>query len=141
MAKEPGPKRIKTGVRRGGGPPPGYEWNVAILSQVRDEARAFLNEDQYSHVARQVRELAGQEDPSRSATIDIRPVGDMYELRDKGGILGKINVRVFYYVSATPRTIVILGAIHKQNDGPTPLGDRRRMERRMRIHRQSSRSQ
>ncbi len=141
MAKDPDSRPPKMGVRRSGGPPPGYEWNVTILSQVRDEARTFLNEDQYTHLSRQVRELAQQEDPTHSATLDIRPVGDMYELRDKGGILGKINVRVFYFVVHPARTIVILGAIHKQNDGPTPLGDRRRIERRMKIYLQTSRPQ
>jgi phage-related protein len=132
MAKDSAPERDKIGVRRGGGRPPGYRWDVAILAPVHAEGMAFLNEDQYDHLARQVRELARQDDPTHSATIDIRPVRDMFEIRDKGGILGKINVRVFYFVSRTNRTIVILGAFHKQNDGPTPPGDLWRMEKRMR---------
>jgi hypothetical protein len=139
MAKESARRRNKIGVRRGGGRPPGYEWNVEILAQVRGEARAFLNEDQYAHLSRQVRELAGHDDPTHSATIDIRPVGDLFEIRDKGGILGKINVRVFYFVSRVNRTIVILGAFPKQNDGPTPPGDLWRMERRMRQYGEAAR--
>jgi phage-related protein len=131
MAKDSGPRRDKVGVRRGGGPPPGYHWHVTILGPVFEEARAFLNEDQYDHLARQVRELARHDDPTHSASIDIRPVGDLFEIRDKGGILQKINARVFYFVSRTNRTIVILGAFHKQNDGPTPPGDLSRMKRRM----------
>lgn len=132
MAKESEHERNKIGVRRGGGPPPGYEWNVAILPQVRAEARGFLDEDQYAHLSRQVRELAGHEDPTHSETLDIRPVGDMFELKEKGGILRRLNVRVFYFVSRDDRTIVILGAFSKQNDGPTPQGDLWRMEKRMR---------
>jgi hypothetical protein len=95
MAKDSGPRRDKVGVRRGGGPPPGYRWHVTILAQVHAEAMAFLNEDQRDHVARQVRELAKHDDPTHSASIDIRPVGDLFEIRDKGGILRKINARVF----------------------------------------------
>ncbi len=131
MAKDPTPNQDKIGVRRGGGPEPGYRWDVSILAPVHAEAMAFLNEDQYDHLARQVRELARQDDPTHSVTIDIRPVRDMFEIRDKGGILQKINARVFYLVSRTNRTIVILGAFHKQNDGPTPPGDLWRMAKRM----------
>jgi hypothetical protein len=132
MAKESDRTRNKIGVRRGGGPPPGYEWNAELLPQVRGEARGFLTDDQYAHLARQVRELAKHDDPTHSETLDIRPVGQLHELREKGGILAKINVRVFYLVFRPNRTIVILGAFHKQNDGPTPPGDLWRMEKRMR---------
>ncbi len=108
------------------------KWNVKILHQVRDEALEFLNEDQYAHLFRQVRGLARHKDPTHSETLDIRPVGDTYEIRDKGGVLRKLNVRVFYFVSRDERTIVILGTFSKQNDGPTPRGDLWRMETRMR---------
>jgi hypothetical protein len=139
MAENSGPRRDKVGVRRGGGRPPGYQWNVAILPQVREEARAFLDEDQYAHLSRQVRELARHDDPTHSETIDIRPVRDMFEIRDKGGILGKINIRVFFFVSRPNRTIAILGAFSKQNDGPTPPGDLWRMEKRMKRYLEAAR--
>jgi len=139
MAKDSGRGRSKIGVRRGGGPPPGYEWNVELLLQVRGEARGFLNEDQYAYLSRQVRELARHGDPTHSETLDIRPVGDLHELRQKGGILGKLNVRVFYLVSRSNRTIVILGAFPKQNDGPTPPGDLWRMRTRARDYLETTR--
>ncbi len=101
MAKESDRSWNKIGVRRGGGPPPGYEWNVELLPQVRGEARAFLTEDQYTHLARQVRELAKHDDPTHSETLDIRPVGELHELRETGGVLAKINGRVFSYRGRT----------------------------------------
>ncbi len=58
------PKPIKIGVKEGGGPPPGYEWNVEILDQAFEEAIEFLDEDQYDHMAEQVRQLARQPDPN-----------------------------------------------------------------------------
>ena len=79
----------------------------------------------------------GQEDPTHSQTIDIRPVEDFYELRDKGGILGRLNVRVFYLVHKTPHLIVILGVIKKENNGPTPTVDKVRMRRRQRHYLES----
>jgi phage-related protein len=132
------PRRsVKIGVKERGGPPPGYLWNVALLGQAYDEAMSFLNEDQYSHLACQVRELAAQEEPTRCETVDVRPIEDFHEIRDKGGILGKINARIFFFNHKETRTIVILGAIKKENDGPTPIGDLRTMRRRKRIYLES----
>ena len=127
-------KPIKVGVKVGGGPDPGYEWNVDILDNAHDEAREFLDEDQYYHMALQVKDLALQEDPTHSVTVDIRPIEDFYEIRDKGGILRRMNVRVFYVVHKPSRTICVLGAIKKENDGPTPIVDKVNMRRRMRYY-------
>jgi hypothetical protein len=62
----------------------------------------------------------------------IDQIEDFHQLRDKGGILGKLNVRVFFYLDHRRRALVVLGAIKKQNDGPTPKGDPMRMSRRLR---------
>ncbi len=134
---EPRRKPVKVGVKEGGGPPPGYRWNVEILAQAFDEAMDFLNEDQYAHLSNQVRELAAQDEPTRSETVDVRPVEDFHEVRDKGGVLGKINARVFYFNHKPTRTIAVLGAIKKENDGPTPIGDLRTMRRRKRLYLES----
>ena len=134
MAEQPGRPTVRVGVKEGGGPPPGFKWNVEIFDQAFEEAMAFLDEDQYAHLASQVRELATQEDPTHSETIDVRPVEDFYEIRDKGGILHRLNVRVFYFVYKPTRTIVVQGAFKKENNGPTPVGDRLRMRRRQRLY-------
>lgn len=134
MAEKPRRKPVKTGVKEGGGPPPGYQWTVDIIDQAFDEAMAFLDEDQYDHLADQVRELAGQEDPRHSDTVDIRPIEDFWEIRDKGGVLGKINARVFFVIHKPSRKIVVLGAIKKEKDGPTPVGDKHTMRRRKRLY-------
>ena len=70
-------------------------------------------------------------------TIDIRPVEDYYELRDKGGILRRLNVRVFFFVHKPTRTIVALGTIKKENNGQTPIGDKVTMRRRKRLYLES----
>jgi hypothetical protein len=139
MADQPRDKAVKVGVKQGGGPPPGYQWNVDILEQAYSEAMGFLNDDQYCHMAAQVRELARQEDPTHSETVDVRPIETFYEVRDKGGILTNLNVRVFYFVHKPSRRIVVLGAIKKENDGPTPTGDRLTMRRRKRLYLERSR--
>ncbi len=125
-------KQVKIGVRRGGGPPPGYRWAVQILDIAHGEAMKFLTEDQYKHLAAQVKELARQDDPTHSDTISVDAIEDYHELRDKGGILGGLNVRVFFCLDKRRSWLVILGAIKKQNDGPTPQPDKIRMARRKR---------
>lgn len=137
MADKPKRKSVKVGVHVGGGPPPGYAWTVKILDAAVREAREFLDDDQYGHLARQFRELATQDDPTRSQTIDIRPIEDFHELRDKGGILGKINARVFFFVHKPDRSIVALAAFGKQNNGPTPQGDKIRARFRKRHYLES----
>jgi phage-related protein len=101
---------------------------------VHAEAMSFLTPGQYWHLSAQVRELALSEQPTNSETIDVQPIRDFYEIRDKGGILQKINARVFFFVHHQTRTIVVLGAINKKNDGQTPAGTVRTMRRRMRLY-------
>ena len=119
MEREPERKPVKVGVRVGGGPPPGYLWNVDILDVSFNEAMSFLDSDQYDHLARQVRELATEVEPSRSVTVDVKPIEGFFELRDKGGVLKKINVRLFFCLCRESRTIAVLGIINKKNDGQT----------------------
>ena len=105
---------------------------MLILSIAFTEAKKFLNDCQYEHMADQVKELAREADPTHSLTASVDAIEDFHELRDKGGPLGGINVRVFFFVDKATTNLVILGAVKKQNDGPTPVGDRRRMARRKR---------
>ena len=127
-------KDIKVGVERGGGPPPGYRWTVLLLDTAYREAMRFLTEDQYQHLAMQFKELAREEAPTHSVTASVDQVEDFYELRDKGGILGGLNVRVFFSLDRGRSAIVVLGTIKKQNEGPTPKGDKVRMCRRKRMY-------
>ena len=127
-------KPIRVGIWEGAGPPPGYRWSVWILSLAFDEAMSFLTPVQYEHLAMQFRELASQDDPTHSVSVSVRSMTPetYYELRDKGGVLGNINVRVFFGVDKDSRAIVVLGSINKKNDGPTPTGDVIRIRRRWR---------
>jgi hypothetical protein len=126
---------VKVGVNEGGGPPPGYRWSVHLLDVAFDEAMSFLDADQYQHAAQLVKELAREQDPSHSAGQSVDAVGDFLELRDKGGILRNINLRVFFHLDADRSVLVVLGAIHKKNDGPTPPWVKTRINNRLRRYR------
>ncbi len=127
-------KPYKTGVQAGGGPEPGYLWTVLIDEHCHEEAIAFLNDEQYQHVALQVKELAKELNPRISQTIDIDQVDDFYEIRDKGGSLGKNNVRVYFHVDDARKRIVLLSTWNKKKEGATPDHIKLRVQRRMRLY-------
>lgn len=125
-------KPLKIGVWRLGGPAPGYRWTVGILDMAFDEALKLLTEAEYQHLAMQVKDLAQEVDPTHSETQTVEKVEDYFELKDKGGILRKKNIRVFFGVDKPNQAIIVLGTIKKENNGPTPTGVKVRMRRRWR---------
>lgn len=127
-------KPFKVGVHEGGGSEPNFLWTVLIDDHSFEEAQDFLTEDQYDHVALQVKELARSVNPRVSETIDIDQVEEFYELRDKGGVLGKINVRVYFCVDDKRKRIVCLSTWNKRKEGQTPDHIKIRVRRRMRIY-------
>lgn len=128
-------KELKVGLMVGGGPPPGYQWNVLVLDIAFREATKQFNAEQYAHIVMQVQELAREPQPSHSQTASIDRVEDFYELRDCGGVLGSKNARAFFGIDDDRRALVFVGAIHKQNNGATPHGDKVTMRRRWRKYR------
>lgn len=94
-------------------------WKLAYLDAAASDARRFLTEDQYAHVVQQFDDLAASRDPRRSETQDVRPIDDWYELREKGGLLGKINVRVYFAVLDARNLLVILACYKKEDEGQT----------------------
>ena len=123
-------KHLKIGARRGGGKPPGYLWEVCFLDESIGDAR-FLNAEQYSHICEQYRELAQCIDPSHPLTIDVQTIEGYHELRDKGGVLGKLNFRGYFYIHKSAKRIVILGAYKKEEDGQASQAIKIRMRNRL----------
>lgn len=125
-------QQVRAGVSVGGGPEPGYLWSVEYLTVAKDEANRFLTASQYEHVVDQLRALARERSPTHPHTVSVDAVEDFWELREKGGPLGKINVRVFFIVDPNRKMIVVLGAIKKENEGQTPPATKRLMGLRRR---------
>ena len=125
-------KELKKGLNAGGGRPPGYLWSVHYLSVARAEAMDFLNDEQYAHVTDLLRTLASEVDPTHALMVTVQGVEDFYELKDKGGLLGKINLRVFFTVLFKEKAIVVVGAIKKEAEGQTPVWAKSRIRFRLR---------
>ena len=99
---------------------PSRKWRPAYLEQASADARSFLNEAQYEHAVQQVLLLCEEDDPTHPRLLDVDALGEFHELRDKYGVLGKINLRVFFWVSREHKTVVVLGAWKKESEGQTP---------------------
>lgn len=125
-------KPLKTGLQAGAGPPPGYLWNVAYLTVARDEAMGFLNDEQYAHAVDLVRSLASEKDPTHPLTVKVEAVEDFFELKDKGGILGKINLRIYFTIVQPHKLVLVIAAIKKEAEGQTPTWLKIRVRNRLR---------
>jgi hypothetical protein len=125
-------KPLKVGFIAGTGPHPGYLWHVGYLSVARDEAMDFLSEEQYAHAVDLVKALASEPDPSHPSMVTVEAVDDFFELKDKGGVLGKINLRVYFMIDRQAKVLCILAAIKKEAEGQTPTWVKIRVRNRLR---------
>ncbi len=96
----------------------------------------FLTSPQYRHISLQYQDLARQTDPAHPSfkIVDVRSIGEYFELRDKGGVLGKINFRGYFYIDKEKKRIVVLGADKKERENQTGLAIKERMEYRLRVY-------
>lgn len=96
------------------------KWELGYLEVAEREARKLLTKDQYAHVLGLFDDLACETDPTKSQTQDVSKIEDFYELSDKGGVLGKINLRVYFTVIGNKRLILALAVYKKEEEGQTP---------------------
>lgn len=124
-------KPIKVGVQLGDGPVPGYRWNGLILDKAYSECRTLLNDMQADHFALQFRELALLDDPAASQEHDIKAIENFYELRDQGGVLYPLSIRVLFYIWDYCRAICVIG-VFKKTTQKTPLTQKVKARKRIR---------
>lgn len=119
-------KPLKRGLRRGGGPPPGYCVDVWLLESAYKEALSAVEEAGVAHLAAQVKEIAKFEHPMASSrVVDVRLLSGydgLYELRDRGNVFGGANVRLFFGFDDETKELTVLTFAKKQNNGQTPKG-------------------
>jgi hypothetical protein len=112
--------------------PPARKWTIVPLQKAKEDAKGFLNDVQYLHVVQLVKRLVDFGDTEELADLRIEKIrGDVWELKDKGGVLGKINVRIFFAPVAKRKEIVVLGAFKKEAEGQTPAHVIIKMEARL----------
>lgn len=107
-------------------------WRLGYLDAAESEGRSILNDDQYSHIVQLFDQLASERNPRLSQTQKIKPIDDFHELCEKGGLLGKINLRVFFAVIDEHQLILVLGAYKKEDENATPPRIKTKMRNRLR---------
>ena len=106
---------------------------VPLLAAIKD-AKDFLNAGQYLHLTDIVKRLADWENREEISDLRVEPIQGMWELQEKGGILGRINVRVYFAYLKQRREVVVLGAFKKECEGQTPGYVLLRVRNRLRIY-------
>ena len=120
-------------VATGKADPENTSYRLRPLAQAKRDARKFLNDFQYWHLVSIVRQLKHWSDLKWQNLLSIKAIDTFHELREKGGPLGKINARVFFWVDENNREIWILGAYKKEEEGQTPRHIVLKMRGRQRI--------
>ena len=108
-------------------------WELGYLEVAEEEGRSFLTEEQYAHAIQLFEDLAYESNPTKSQTQDVRKIQEFYELRDKGGILGKINLRVYFTILKERKLIIVLSTYKKEDDGQAPKHIVIRVRNRLRV--------
>jgi len=102
---------------------------IVVLRLAVEEAKRFLTPVQYEHAVDLVKRTRDFNNPTDFCDLDIRSVQNIHEIRDKGGVLGRINLRIFF--AYRKRRIIVLGAIKKEDEGKTPEHIIIRMQNRL----------
>ena len=108
-------------------------WKLSHVAVAAKEGGRFLDETQYAHAVDLCVQLAEEQDPRRPLTLDVDKIEEFYELKDKGGVLGKINLRIYFAVFDESKEVVVLGCWNKNVEGKVPTYIKTRMRNRLRF--------
>lgn len=108
-------------------------WSLKYVDIAAKDAAKFLNEVQYAHAVDLCRQLALESNPRKSDLLDVDAIEDFFELKDKGGILGKINLRIYYFACDEEKSIIALGCWNKDTNKQVPQYVKARMKSRLRF--------
>ena len=125
-------------LKKAGTSEPPLVWNLKCWPSCLDDVK-YLNEEQYWHVAQQLMDIARCEEPIKCQTQNINKIGDFWKLHEKGGPLGKTNLRIFFITedSGDQKDIVVLGVHKKEQEGKLRNSVIIRIKRRMRLYKKS----
>jgi len=99
----------------------GQAWQrVIVLPIAAKEGWNELTPGQYLHVKDHVKQLVGFGRKEFDTSITIAPFGEFWELKIKGGVLGKKNIRVYFKHHQSANEIVVLHTYKKEDDGQAP---------------------
>lgn len=101
---------------------PGGMYRVGYLPKAQREGRELLSEPQYAYAVRQAERLRHWGNQDEIAALRTEAVENFYELKLKGNVLGKTNLRIFFAVldAGGERFVIILGVYKKEEEDQLP---------------------
>lgn len=108
---------------------------VVVPTIVRKESREFLEIGQYIHMTDLIKQLSGFGRREYESELRIEKFHEFWELKDKGGVLGRKNVRIYFSHEQDINEIVVLHAHKKEADGKPSPNMRFRLRNRLRLYR------
>ncbi|QDU05419.1 hypothetical protein V6x_51560 [Gimesia chilikensis] len=94
---------------------------VVVLPCAVKEAKKILgNEGKYFHIVEIVKRLVHFGDRNELWDLRIDSIGDFYELKLKGHLLGKVNLRIYFAELEDSGEIVVLKSYKKEDEHQTP---------------------
>jgi hypothetical protein len=113
----------------------GATWqDIVVLAVAAKEGYDELTPEQYLHVQDQVKQLVGFGRRDFESILSIAPFGDFWELKEKGGTLGKKNLRVYFAFDPKANEVVVLHTYKKEDDGKAPPHIMIRLRNRLRMY-------
>jgi len=106
--------------------------DVVALRVACSEGRDILTPGQYEHVKDLLKQLVGFGSQTYDQMIRIEPFGDFWKFKEKGGVLGKINLRVYFAHVKSRNEVVLLLTYKKEDDGKVGSHMRIRLANRLR---------
>ena len=96
------------------------KWVVVILNVAKKEGHKILSKFQYDHIVEILKRLVDFGNQEELGDLDIEPIDSFYELKEKGGILGRINLRLYFGTRKEKQELVVAKAYKKEDDSQTP---------------------
>jgi hypothetical protein len=107
---------------------------VVVVGIAAKEGSGELSDGQYLHVKDLLKQLVGFGRREFESQLRIEKFGEFWELKEKGGVLGKKDIRVYFKEHVEKNEIVILSTYKKEDDGQVPGYIRIRLKSRWRMY-------
>lgn len=91
--------------------------DVVVLGIAAKEGWEILTPGQYEHMKDLEKQLVGFGRRDFDSNLRIEQIGEFWELKDKGGTLGRKNMRVYFAFDTECNDVVILATYKKEEDG------------------------
>lgn len=105
-------------------------WRMGRLDVTKSEGM-FLSEVQHDYLVEQFHDMGTFKNPLECPTVVLERVEDFHALKDKGGVLGKLNVRVYFMIDTKRKAIVVLSVYKKEDEGDLPKWLMKRLRNRL----------